>query len=104
MSPALPGLWLVAMRIAEGHDARFIGTRSEEFRKVLNAAASLTAAIALFSYAVNLHLPRRYALITLPCVTLLDLVARYVIRQCLYRLRRDGQCVQSVMAIGHEWR
>ena len=36
------------------YDTRFIGTGSDEFRRVLNAGVSLTAAVAVFSYAVNL--------------------------------------------------
>ena len=58
LSLALPVVWLAAIWLAGGYDVRFIGTGSDEFRKVLNAGVGLTAAIAVFSYAINLELSR----------------------------------------------
>ena len=102
LSLALPVLWVGAVWLSGGYDVRFIGTGSDEFRKVLNAGVGLTAAIALFSYAINLELSRAYVLIALPCVTLFDLIARYAIRKRLHRQRAGGQCMMSVVAVGHE--
>ena len=53
LSLALPVLWIVALWLAGAYDVRFIGIGSDEFRKVLNAGVGLTAAVAIFSYAVN---------------------------------------------------
>ncbi len=66
LSLALPLLWLGAVGLAGGYDVRFIGTGSDEFRKVLNAGVGLTAAVAIFSYVVNIELSRGYVLIALP--------------------------------------
>ena len=77
LSLTLPVLWIGALWLAGGYDVRFIGTGSDEFRKVLNAGVGLTAAIALFSYAINLELSRGYVVIALPSVTLFDLIARW---------------------------
>ena len=57
LSLALPVLWIAALWLAGAYDVRFIGTGSDEYRKVLNAGVSLTAAVAIFSYAVNLKCP-----------------------------------------------
>jgi exopolysaccharide biosynthesis polyprenyl glycosylphosphotransferase len=102
LSIALPALWLVTLWLTGGYDARFIGTGSDEFRKVLNAGVSLTAAIALFSYAINLELSRGYLLIALPSTTLFDLIARYTIRKRLHRQRAVGRCMLNVVAVGHQ--
>ncbi len=102
LSLALPGLWLAAVGLAGGYDVRFIGTGSDEFRKVLNAGVSLTAAVAIFSYLVNVDLSRAYVLIALPTVTLSDLAARYGLRKRLHELRGTGHCMLSVVAVGHE--
>jgi exopolysaccharide biosynthesis polyprenyl glycosylphosphotransferase len=102
LSLALPGLWLGAVALAGGYDDRFIGTGSDEYRKILNAGVGLTAALAIFSYLVNVDLSRVYVLIALPTVTLFDLVARYKIRKRLHRLRDAGRCMLSVVAVGHE--
>jgi exopolysaccharide biosynthesis polyprenyl glycosylphosphotransferase len=101
LSLALPVLWLAAIGLAGGYDVRFIGTGSDEFRKILNAGVGLTAAVAIFSYVADVQLSRSYLLVALPSVTLLDLVARYAMRKRLHRLRIAGQCMQSVVAVGH---
>jgi exopolysaccharide biosynthesis polyprenyl glycosylphosphotransferase len=102
LSLTLPVLWLAALWLAGAYDVRFIGTGSDEFRKVLNAGVSLTAAVAIFSYAVNMEVSRGYVVIAVPGVTLLDLFARYAARKRLHRRRAAGKCLQSVVAVGHE--
>ena len=97
----LPLLWLGAVAIAGGYDPRFIGVGSEEFRKVLNAAVSLTAGIAIVSYAAKLDLARGYVVVALPCATALDLAARYGLRKRLHRRRRSGQYMRRTVAVGH---
>jgi exopolysaccharide biosynthesis polyprenyl glycosylphosphotransferase len=102
LSLALPVLWVAALWLAGGYDGRFIGTGSDEFRKVLNAGVGLTAAVAIFSYAINLEVSRGYLVIALPSVTLFDLGSRYAIRKRLHRRRASGQCLLNVVAVGHE--
>jgi exopolysaccharide biosynthesis polyprenyl glycosylphosphotransferase len=102
LSLALPVLWVITLLLAGGYDARFIGTGSDEYRKVLNAGVSLTAAIAIFSYAVNIELSRGYLVIALPSVTAFDLLSRYAMRKRLHKLRAAGRCLLNVVAVGHE--
>jgi exopolysaccharide biosynthesis polyprenyl glycosylphosphotransferase len=102
LSLALPGLWLAAVWLAGGYEARFIGAGSDEFRKVLSAGVSLTAAVAIASYAINLQVSRAFVFIALPSVTLFDLFARYVLRKWLHKLRRSGRCTLRVLGVGHE--
>jgi exopolysaccharide biosynthesis polyprenyl glycosylphosphotransferase len=102
LSLTLPVLWLAALWLAGAYDVRFIGTGSDEFRRVLNAGVSLTAAVAIFSYAIHTDVSRGYVIIAVPGVTLLDLVARYAARKRLHRRRAAGKCLQSVVAVGHE--
>jgi exopolysaccharide biosynthesis polyprenyl glycosylphosphotransferase len=102
LSLTLPVLWIITLLLMGGYDARFIGTGSDEFRKVLNAGVSLTAVLAIFSYAANVELSRGYVVIALPAVTLFDLGARYAIRKRLHKLRAAGRCLLNVVAVGHE--
>ena len=102
LSLALPVLWIAALWLAGAYDVRFIGTGSDEYRKVLNAGVSLTAAVAIFSYAVNLQVSRTYVVIALPSITLFDLIARYAMRKRLHRHRMQGKCMHNVVAVGHE--
>ena len=102
LSILFPALWVAALRLAGAYDPRFIGTGSDEFRKVLNAGVSLTAALALFSYAVNMEISRVYLVVTMPTVTGLCLVMRHRMRRRLHRKRAMGQCMSTVIAVGYE--
>jgi exopolysaccharide biosynthesis polyprenyl glycosylphosphotransferase len=97
----LPILWWVSVAVAGGYDSRFIGVGSDEFRRVLNAAVSLTAGVAIISYALKLEFARGYVVVALPSATVFDLVVRHRLRRRLHRLRSRGACMRRVVAIGH---
>jgi exopolysaccharide biosynthesis polyprenyl glycosylphosphotransferase len=98
---ALPLLWLAALALARAYDTRFIGVGSDEFRRVLNAAVCLTAAVAVVAYATKTGLARGYVLVALPTLTCLDLLVRYWLRKGLHRLRARGSCMRRVVVVGH---
>jgi len=98
---ALPVLWWAAVLLAGGYDSRFIGLGSDEFRRVLNAAVSLIAAVAIFSYFGKLDLARGYMTVALPSAAALDLAARHALRKRLHRRRSRGLCTRRVVAVGH---
>jgi exopolysaccharide biosynthesis polyprenyl glycosylphosphotransferase len=98
---ALPLVWVIAVSLFGGYDAKFIGTGSDEFRKVLNAGWSLIAGLALGSYAANHELSRVYLAISMPAIIGLDLLVRYLRRKRLHRLRAEGLYMSSVVAVGY---
>ncbi len=101
LSLTLPVLWVVALGLAGGYDTRFIGVGSDEFRRVLNAGIFLTGAVAVAAYASKSDLARGYVVAALPTVTMLDLLARFVVRKRLHKLRRLGSCMRKVVVVGH---
>ncbi len=102
LSLVFPLSWVLALWLSGAYDVRYIGTGSDEFRKVLNAGVSLTACIAILSYAVNTELSRAYLLITMPSVTAVDLTVRYAMRKRLHKQRTLGRCMSTVLAVGPE--
>jgi exopolysaccharide biosynthesis polyprenyl glycosylphosphotransferase len=98
---ALPALWAGSVALAGGYEARFIGVGPDEFRRVMNAAVTLTGSVAVASYALKADLARGYVLIAMPCLAILDLGARYALRKRLHRRRAYGACMQRVVAVGH---
>jgi exopolysaccharide biosynthesis polyprenyl glycosylphosphotransferase len=100
LSVLFPFFWLLALRISGVYDDRYIGTGSDEYRKVLNAAVSLTAAMAIVSYTFNSELSRAYLLLTMPTVTVTDLIVRYAMRRRLHKQRAVGRCLAAVLAVG----
>jgi exopolysaccharide biosynthesis polyprenyl glycosylphosphotransferase len=101
-SLSFPLLWVISLTLSGAYDARFIGTGSDEFRKVLNAGISLTAGLAIFSYAINNELSRIYLVVAMPGVIALDLVIRLCLRKWLHSLRAAGRCMLAVVAVGHK--
>lgn len=97
----MPVFWVASVALARGYDARFVGLGPDEFRKVLNVGASLTAGVAIVSFVTKSDIARGYIVIALPCATALDLLARYGLRKGLHRRRRGGACMQRVIAVGH---
>jgi exopolysaccharide biosynthesis polyprenyl glycosylphosphotransferase len=102
LSLIFPLLWVLILWLSGAYDDRYIGIGSDEFRKVLNAGVSLTAGLAILSYAVNTELSRAYLLLTMPSVTVLDLIVRYAMRKRLHRQRALGRCMATVLAVGRE--
>jgi exopolysaccharide biosynthesis polyprenyl glycosylphosphotransferase len=102
LSLLLPAFWMTVLLVIGGYEKRFIGTGSDEFRRVLNAGVCLTAGLALISYAVNNELSRLYLVISMPGVVLLDLLARLLLRKRLHRLRRAGLRMSTVVAVGRQ--
>src|ERR1700680_4017419 len=98
---ALPVLWVASIALARGYDPRFIGVGSDEFRRVLSAAVSLTAGVAVVSYATAHDLARGYVVIALPCAAAFALTARYHLRKHLHRRRRRGHYMRRTVAVGH---
>jgi exopolysaccharide biosynthesis polyprenyl glycosylphosphotransferase len=97
----MPAIWVASVALAGGYDARFVGLGPDEFRKVLNVGASLTAGVAIISFVTKSDIARGYIVIALPCATALDLLARYALRKGLHRRRRGGACMRRVIAVGH---
>lgn len=102
VSVVFPLLWVAGLWLGGVYDSRFIGSGQDEFRKVLNVGITLTAVLAIASYAVNEELSRGYLLITMPSVTTLDLIIRFLMRKRLHKKRASGLCMQKVVAVGHE--
>jgi exopolysaccharide biosynthesis polyprenyl glycosylphosphotransferase len=97
----LPLLWVGWVAILGGYDPRYIGLGSEEFRRIINSAISLMAAIAIVSYATKLDFARGYVLIALPGLGIANLAVRYAMRKSLHRQRGHGRYMRRVIAVGH---
>jgi exopolysaccharide biosynthesis polyprenyl glycosylphosphotransferase len=102
LSALLPVLWIASVALARGYDPRFIGLGSDEYRKMLNAAVSLTAGIAIASYAVRFDVARGYVVLALPTLAAFDLTGRYLLRKGLHKRRRRGRYMRRTVVAGHE--
>ncbi|WP_207634300.1 sugar transferase [Candidatus Frankia alpina] len=100
MTVLLPVAWVLAMSLNRAYETRFLGSGSEEFRRVVNAAARFTAALAIISYATKAEIARSYVLIAFPAATVLSVAGRVIGRGILHRMRRAGRCLHRVLVVG----
>jgi len=103
LTVALPVAWLIAVGLARGYEARFLFVGPDEYRRIIVAAASLTAAIAFVSYALHLSLARGYVGLALPVLIVTDGCARHALRKWAHRRRQlDGRFMKRVVLVGYE--
>jgi exopolysaccharide biosynthesis polyprenyl glycosylphosphotransferase len=69
---------------------------------VFRSGIGLTAALAIVSFAFDLRLARGYVIIAMPLVTVVDISARYILRQLLHRAWGRGERLHRVILVGHE--
>ena len=102
-SALFPLLWVTIVAANRAYERRFLGVGTEEFRRVLHAGVALLAVVALASYATDAEIARGYVVIAIPLVTVLDLLARWLLRIRLRQQRRAGQCLHRTIIVGAPW-
>jgi hypothetical protein len=83
--------FVAMIAVARGYEGRFLGSGSEEYRRVANAGVRYVALVMVVSYAMRLELARGFVLLAFPLAVVLVLLGRYAARQALHRARRNGR-------------
>jgi exopolysaccharide biosynthesis polyprenyl glycosylphosphotransferase len=99
----LPLVWVLGITAGRAYETRFLASSAEEYRRVMNSAVGLIAAIAVVSYLSKTEFARGYVVAALPMCATLSLAGRYVARRSLRKRRAAGTCLQDVVVVGHEW-
>lgn len=97
---AVPLGWTASVALCRGYEQRFLGSGSEEFKRLGNAAVRLTAAVAFVAYAAQLSLARGLVVLALPAATALSVAGRVGARAWLHARRRQGRCVHRAVLLG----
>ncbi len=100
LMPAIVVLWVLALCAAESCARRLVGAGLEEYRRVISASVTMFGLLALASYVVQGDLSRALFVTTLPLGISLLLVGRWVNRQTLARLRRQGRALTNALVVG----
>ena len=99
---AFPFVWLLSCAATRSYELRFLGTGSEEFKRVFDAGIRLLASVAVVCLAVKIDVARLYVVIIFPLAVVLTLLMRYAARHVLHRLRNEGRCLHRVVVVGRE--
>ena len=87
---------------ARGYEGRFLGSGSEEYRRVTDGAVRYLALTTILAFSLQYELARGYVVIAFPLALVLALCGRYVARQGLHRARRQGRYNHRVIVVGRE--
>ena len=101
-SLAAPALWVCAIALAGGYDARVLGLGSEEFQRIFRAFVGLTATVGFVSFALKADVARGYIVLALPLAMLLSFFGHYGFRKAIHRGRSRGRNTYRVIAVGGE--
>ncbi len=93
--------WLAVLSLSRCYEPRFLGSGTEEFRRVTNASARVYALVASLAFAFQLEVARLFVAIVLPGGLALLLLGRFAARVGLHRLRRQGRCLHRVVVLGN---
>jgi exopolysaccharide biosynthesis polyprenyl glycosylphosphotransferase len=97
-----PVLWVSAIALSGGYEARILGLGSEEFQRIFRAFVGLTASIGFVSYALKADVARGYIVWALPLAMVLSFLGHYAFRKRLHRGRSRGRYTYRVIAVGGE--
>ena len=97
-----PVLWVAALALGRTYEHRFVGSGSEEYKRLFHAGVITLAVVATYAFAVRQDSLRGVVLFALPSALVLSLVGHWAARQTLHGLRTRGRCMQQVVVVGLE--
>lgn len=100
ISMAAPILWIVVIASQRGYENRFLGTGTDEYRRLADATLILFAVAAALSFTVKGDLSRGFLAVFLPEAFLFTLLGRWKLRSWLFRRRLAGEGLQRVLVVG----
>ncbi len=93
-------LWLWALSLADSRSYRVIGAGTTEYARVLDGSIRLFGLIAIFAFLFRVDIARGYLLISLPLGIVLLLLVRWLWRQWLVGMRRQGRFLSHTILVG----
>jgi exopolysaccharide biosynthesis polyprenyl glycosylphosphotransferase len=93
-------VWVLAVLVSRGYEARRMGDGPDEFQSLLRAAFGVVAGMGVVAYSFQVLLPRRLVLIAIPVTALLCVVNRHLARKQLHSRRYDGQAMRRTLIVG----
>ncbi len=97
---AIGTMWLVALALAGGYDARRATDFREESRSVAMAAVGLAAMIAVATQLLDVRLPRLVFVLSIVGLPAVSLIARRAAHAWVAAARRRGDLLERTLVVG----
>ncbi|WP_460772515.1 sugar transferase [Microbacterium sp. GXF7504] len=99
-SAALIALWMGALSWSDSRSHRIIGAGTSEYIRIADSSLRLFGAIAIVAFLTRIDLARGFLLISLPVGVLVLLIVRWLWRQWLLAMRKQGGYSARVLLVG----
>ncbi|WP_088285974.1 sugar transferase [Kineosporia sp. A_224] len=96
----LPLVWVAVLAWNRAYEPRFLGTGTEEYRRILTGGFVLFTVLTVASFSLRAELSRLYVGGVVPLTLALTMLSRHTLRGWLFRLRRQGRAMQHVLVVG----
>jgi len=96
------GVWLLALMLAGSYRAQYPGEGIREYRVPVVTALRLMALVAIASFAVHAGVSRLIVVVFFPSLVVACLFTRWLLRQMVSRLRREGYAMNRLILAGDE--
>jgi exopolysaccharide biosynthesis polyprenyl glycosylphosphotransferase len=93
-------MWLGMLAAYGTRSPRVVGAGTEEYRRVLSATMSTIGVVAVTVMIFRPEYARGYLAVAFPLGLVLLMISRSSARRVLSWYRKDGRCVNSVLAVG----
>jgi exopolysaccharide biosynthesis polyprenyl glycosylphosphotransferase len=97
---ALPLSWVALLWMHGAYDGRCLGLGSDEFKRIVKTATTLTALVCFLAFTLKAPLSRLAVATVLPTTLLITVLARYAARKVLHVLRHRGIGMQRLLLVG----
>jgi len=92
--------WLLTLTVSRCYETRFLGSGTEEFKRVANASFRVAAVVVFFFFMTKTDVSRGFLSLALALGLAGIVGGRYGARLWLHRQRRRGVCMHRVVVIG----
>lgn len=93
-------VWLTTLTFSRCYETRFLGTGTEEFKRVGSAAFRVAAWLVFLLFMTRAEVPRGFLAVALPAGLGAVVAGRYAGRKWLHARRRRGLCTHRVVVVG----
>lgn len=93
-------VWLGTLALSRCYETRFLGTGTEEFKRVANASFRVVAVVVFVIFMTKTNASRGFLAVALGAGLLGVVAGRFGARQWLHVQRRRGQCMHRVVVVG----
>ena len=94
--------WVLTMALGGAYERRSLGSGSEEYRRVFDAAVRFLGVVAIVAFVFKIDVARAFVAIAIPLAGILTLLVRYLLRRSLHRQRGRGRFIRKVLVVGSQ--